>query len=215
MNAGTRIALALLLAWPLPARAQTFLERFSYEGLRLSGVGIELGGVISNRLTTAVSPALRVDYGYIAPHLRVLFGAAYFRGNFSDREISRFEQRIAGLVTDPNGGFVVNVGQITLTDVEADLSLQYVGRVTPGLAVYGGGGVGVHVRNGSGAAIDDTFVEDALDTITAGFTGSVGVEAAVTGPLWLTADVRGGLTSELRTASARGGVMLRWSGARR
>lgn len=204
-----RLAAAWLVLSTTPAAAQGFLEQFSYEGLRLSGVGLEIGVIASDRLTTGVSPALRVDYGMVAPRIRVLLGLGYSRGDFNADEIARFERQLRGVVNDPTGDFTIDVGRITLTDVEADLSLQYLADLDRGVKTYLGAGVAVHVRNGTGDAIDDTFVEDALDTIAAGFVLSLGAQFAVTSRMHLTADVRGGLTSELRTASARGGVMLR------
>jgi hypothetical protein len=189
--------------------AQGFLEQFSYEGLRLSGVGVELGVIASDRLTRELSPAVRVDYGMVAPNVRVLLGVAYSRGDFNAEEIAAFEAQLRRIVDDPTGDFTIAVGRVTLTDVQADLSLQYLFDAGARLTTYLGGGVAVHIRNGTGDAIDDTFVEDALDTIAAGLVASLGAQFALTRSLHLTADFRGGLTSELRTASARGGMMIR------
>ena len=171
---------------------------------------MELGGVLSDRLTSALSPAVRVDYGLIAPRVRVLLGLAYTRADYNSDEIQRFERQLRGVVDDPTGDFTINVGPITLTDVEADLTLQYLFATQRRVTAYVGAGAAIHVRDGSGDAIDDTFVEDALDTIAAGFALSFGIQVAVSQAMHLTGDVRGGLTSELRTVSARGGVMLRF-----
>lgn len=203
--------LACLAALPAALPAQGFLEQFSYEGLRLSGIGVEMGGVVSDRLTAEPSPALRVDYGVIAPRLRVLVGASYFRGEFNQEEVTRFAQRLAQVVEDPTGDFRINVGAITWSQVGLDGDLQYL---VPARRVrsYLGLGIGVHVRDGDGGAIAGTFVEDALDTIAAGLNLSAGVEVAVIPHLAATLDLRGGLTSELRLASARGGLMYRIPG---
>jgi hypothetical protein len=66
------------------------------------------------------------------------------------------------------------------------------------------------VRDGEGDAIEGTFVEDALDTIDAGLALSLGVEVGILRRLVLTAEVRGEAAGELRTAVARGGLMLRF-----
>ena len=168
-----------------------------------------MGGVVSDRLTGAASPALRVDYGMIAPRVRVLFGASYFKGNFDASEIARFAQRLRSLVSDPTNDFTINVGQISWSDLETDLDLQYLFPNGP-METYVGLGLGVHVRNGNGTAINGTFVEDALDTIVAGLNLSAGAMVPVTPALAFTADLRGSLTSELRSASARAGLMLRF-----
>ncbi len=202
------LTLALLCGAPAALSAQGFLDQFSYAGLRLAGVGVEMGGVVSDRLTSAPSPAVRVDYGMIAPHVRVLLGASYFKGNFNASEIAKFTQRLRALVSDPTNDFTINVGQISWSDLETDLDLQYLFPNGP-VETYMGLGLGVHLRNGTGTAINGTFVEDALDTIVAGLNLSAGLIVPVVPSLALTAELRGSLTSELRSASARAGLMLR------
>ena len=206
MRAGISLAVLLALV-PTPATAQGFLERFSYEGLGLSGIGVDFGGVVSDRLATDVTASLRIDYGLIAPNVRTLFGVSYFRSRFNDAEIASFEDRLEALVNDPSVS--ISIGEINWTNVTFDLDLQYVfgphRKVTP----YLGLGIGVHVRNASGAAIDDTFVEDALDTVAAGLNVSTGAEITVMRNVRFTVDLRGMLTSELLAATGRAGLMLR------
>lgn len=214
MHAGTRIVLALLLA-PTPLGAQGFLEQFSYEGLRFAGIGFDLGMVASDRLTSEPTGSLWVDYGFIAPNVRVALRGSYFRGRFSQSELDRFETRLRELVTDPTGDFTIDVGDVTWTDIGGTLDLQYLFNPGDRVRPYLGLGLGVHLRDGDGPAIRETFVEDALDTITAGAIGSMGLEVALTRGLLLTADVRGELTSELRTMSARGGLLLLFPGGAR
>lgn len=205
MSVGIRIAAFLLLV-PASAVGQGFFDQFSYEGLRFTGIGLDVGSVWSNSLTSEVGGGVRIDYGQFAPRVRLVFGALYFKGQFNDEKIAEFEDRLADLVPDP--GVTIDVGSVSLADVEVYIDLQYtpvqLGRVRP----FVGLGFGAHVRNGQGAAIDDTFVEDALDTVAAGVSASIGFDLAVLRQLSLTAEVRGGLTSELRTLSARGGLMF-------
>ncbi len=206
-----KLMLALLLV-PQVLSAQGFLDQFSYEGLRFSGVGFEIGPVGTDRVTTEVSGAVRVDYGFIAPRVRVLVGGSYFKGDLSDSEIEEFQTSLQRVVIDPTGDARVDVGQITWANFALDMDLQYVFPGSPRYMTYLGVGLGVHVRNGGGAAIDDTFVEDALDTIAAGANISFGVQVAIVDHLDVTADFRGGLTSELLLASARVGLMYRVQG---
>jgi hypothetical protein len=201
-----------LLSVPRVMSAQGFLDQFSYEGLRFSGIGFEIGPVASHRVTTEVSGAVRVDYGFIAPRVRVLLGGSYFKGDLADSEIEEFQTSLQGVVIDPTGDATVDVGQITWANLEFDMDLQYVFPGSPRYMTYLGVGLGVHVRNGGGTAIDDTFVEDALDTIAAGANISFGVQIAIVDHLDFTADFRGGLTSELLLASARAGLMYRVQG---
>ena len=67
----------------------------------------------------------------------------------------------------------------------------------------------MHLRNGAGPTIDDTFVEDALDTVGAGANVTLGVEVAVTNRFHVTSDARAGVTSELLLWSLGVGVQYR------
>jgi hypothetical protein len=78
-----------------------------------------------------------------------------------------------------------------------------------GVTAYLGTGVSIHVRNGSGSAINGTFVEDALDVITAGLNGTMGFEFNLASAWRFTVDGRGVLSSGLRTVSLRTGIMYR------
>jgi hypothetical protein len=205
---GTLVAVMLL---PAPAWAQQIFEQFSYEGLRLSGIGIEFGVIGSNRLTNELTGAVRVDYGFIAPNIRLLIGASYFKGDFSDDDIAEFESSLRGVVSDPTGDFSVDVGTITWADLEGTIDLQYVFPYTNRIVPYLGLGLGVHYRNASGAAIDGTFVEDALDTVAAAANFSAGTHIALVHPVYFTADFRAGLSTELRTLAGRAGLMFRFT----
>jgi hypothetical protein len=195
------------------AEAQTFLEQFSYDGLAFKGVGVEVGPVWSDRLTRELSLGFRVDYGNIAPRVRLLFGGSYFRGQLNESETAKFEQGIRRAISDPTGDVVVDVGQIVWTNIEVNMDMQYMIPAGASYLFYGGAGLGVHVRNGSGDVIDGSFVEDALDTIVAGATVSAGFEWAVLRHLSFTMDLRGVMTSELRLVSARTGMMVRFARA--
>lgn len=198
----------MLLLMSAPLQAQGFLEQFSYEGVRLAGIGLDAGGVISNSLTTEPIGGVRIDLGLFAPRVRVMLGASYFKGAFDADQIAAFETRLEELLVDC--ACTLDVGSVTMANVEVFADLQYllrsVGRVQPYVAL----GFGAHVRDGDGPAIDGTFVEDALDTVAAGVDAAVGVDIAILSRLAFLAEVRGGLTSELRTVSARGGLMLRF-----
>ncbi len=201
-----------LLLFPSLLNAQGFLEQFSYEGLGFSGIGIEVGAVASDRLTPEFSGALRIDYGRIAPRVRVLIGVSYFKGQFEDEEIASFEAALRGVVFDPTSDFRIDVGTISWSDIETSLDFQYMLESGHRVTSYFGLGFAVHLRNGSGTAIEDTFVEDALDTIEAGLAASLGTSIALIPQVHFTLDIRGGLTSELRTATARAGFMYRVRG---
>ena len=208
MRVGTSLVCLMLVAAP-SARAQGYLDQFSYEGLRLSGVGFDFGGVLSNSVTTEPIGGLRVDLGVIAPRLRVVVGGSYFKGDFKPDRIARFEQRLQEVLTDCACDSL-SIGTITQSNIEVFLALQYLFPSLGRIQAYAGAGFSAHIRDGDGAVITDTFVEDALDTVAAGVDGSVGVEVAIVPRLAVLAEVRGVLTSELQSLSVRGGLMIRF-----
>jgi hypothetical protein len=206
------MAVALLSISPtVRLSAQGLLEQFSYDNLRPTAIQLDIGPLGGNNITGTTTGGVRLDYGFIAPKVRVLLGLSYFRASFSADAQQRFERRLDSLVDDPTGDFTINLGRMTLSDVAGDLDLQYVMPRGRAVTVYLGVGVGVHLRNGSGAAINDTFVEDALDEVTAGLNGTLGAE--VGSRRWRFAvEGRGMVSSGLSTLSVRTGVAYRWAG---
>lgn len=206
------IACGLGLAVSGPAAGQRVLEEFSYDSLRLSGMQVDLGIVGSNDLETAAIGGLRIDWGYFAPRVRLLTGVSYTRSDIKAREILRFERRIRELVVDPSGDDSIRIGPVRLTSVILDVDLQYL--ITPSPAspviVFLGGGFAAHIRNASGDAIEDTFVEDALDTVEAGLNGMLGLEVPVGNQVRAVFEARASATMELAMVSARVGVMYRF-----
>ena len=194
--------------------AQGVLDQFSYDNLRLSGIQVDVGPLGASKLKGAIVGGVRLDYGRIAPRVRVLLGLSYFRSEFDNDASARFEQRIRALVNDPDSNFTVNVGRIFWSDLTGDLDLQYVFPQGRGVTTYVGAGASVHLRNGSGGAINGTFVEDALDEISAGFNATVGVEFHLSRGWRFTLDGRGVISSGLSTVSLRSGIMYRLGAAR-
>ena len=195
----------------LPARAQNLLEQFSYDQLRPSGVEVDVGFINSNDLEQTAVGGVRLDFGRFAPRVRVLFGLSYFKSDFDDAAIARFAASLDSVV-NPGTPDTIQLGEIAWADIVLDADLQYALSEGPRGAVFAGAGLSVHVRNGSGSAIDGTFVEDALDGVTAGLNGMVAGELTLRGPWRLTSELRGVVSSELSTFSARFGVMYRFTG---
>lgn len=202
---------ALLLAvWPSGhLSAQGVLSQFSYDNLRLSGIQLDAGLLGASDLTGATVWGLRVDYGRIAPRVRLMLGLSYFHSEFDQQARNRFQQRLRSIIIDPTRDDTINVGRITLSDVIGDVDFQFVFPQGNGITAYLGTGFSVHARKGSGTAINGTFVQDALDVITAGLNGTMGFEFNLSHGWRFTVDGRGVLSSGLRTVSLRTGIMYR------
>ena len=214
MRSSIRLALLLLAVGPSGRlAAQGVLNQFSYDNLRLSGIQLDAGLLGASDLTGATVGGLRVDYGRIAPKVRLLLGLSYFHSQFDQQAINRFERRLDSIV-NPSTPDSINLGRIALSDLIGDVDFQFVFPQGHGVTAYLGTGVSIHVRNGSGAAISGTFVEDALDVITAGLNGTMGFEFNLSHAWRFTVDGRGVLSSGLRTVSLRTGIMYRLRGSR-
>lgn len=213
MNASTRVIgwAALLVAAPGLLSAQAVLNQFSYENMRPSALQVDIGLLSASQLQGTAVGGVRLDYGFIAPKVRVLLGVSYFKAQLDRETRTRFEERIRNFVTDPSGDDVISVGRIFWSAVVFDLDLQYAIPQGRNVTTYVGFGVGVQMRNGSGPAIDDTFVEDALDQLAAAGNVSIGVETRLSGGLRATADVRGVVSTGLSTIGVRAGLMYRFA----
>lgn len=208
------LCVIMLLSGSPPVRlsAQSLLEQFSYDNLRPSALQLDVGPLGGTNIRGALVGGLRLDYGLIAPHIRVLLGLSYYKADFSSTAEARFAQRLDSVV-NPTRKDTINLGAITWSDVTGDVDLQYILPQSRTVTAYLGVGIGAHVRHGSGPAIDGTFVQDALNEITAGLNGTIGAEIGA--KRWrVTLDARGVLSSGVSTVSLRTGVMYRWGGLR-
>lgn len=208
------LAGGLAVASPAGLRAQGVLSEFTYDNLRLSGFQLDFGSITTKDLRGALIGGLRVDVGHLAPHVRVLLGLSYTRSRFTGRAVTRFNTTLLKLVNDPDGNATIDVGRVNLSDLIADLDVQYVVNENGPLSFAAGVGGGAHFRNGSGRAINGTFLEDALDGVAPALNGTLGVGVALT-PAWrLTGELRATLLSDYSAASARVGFMYRLPGVR-
>jgi hypothetical protein len=209
LRAHTSLLLLLLLLVPVPVAAQGILDQFSYEGLRVAGLGVDLGATFSNRLERRASASFRVDGGWIAPNIRPLLSVGFLRADYAADEIAQLETRLRSVVTDPTNDFTIDIGSITLTDFALDLDLQYLPLKSGVFLPYLGVGLGAHIRDAKGAAIQGTFIEDGLQAVVVGINGTTGFEITVLPLLRITFEARGVLASGLNDLSLRGGVMYR------
>jgi hypothetical protein len=205
---------ALQLGSPRGLASQGVLSQFTYDDLRPSGIQLDFGSVATKDLRGALIGGLRLDAGHLAPHVRVLLGVSYTRSRFTGQAVARFNRTLLKLVTDPDSNATIDVGRVRLSDLIADVDLQYVFNERGPLLVALGLGAGAHFRNGSGQAINGTFIEDALDGVAPALNGTVDVAVALT-PAWqLTGELRGTLLTDFSTGSARIGFTYRFPGVR-
>lgn len=208
LKIGTKLVCVLGLL-PGTLSGQSFWDEFSYDRLGFTGIGLEIGPVWSDRVTTEASGSLRIDWGLIAPSVRLVFSGNYFSGQVNESEIANLETQLRNVIDDPTGVATIDIGEITWRNLGVASEVQYIFPASRQLMFFAGVGLGVDFRNSSGPAIENTIVEDAFDTIVATGVLSVGSEFAVSREWFATAGLTGMISSELRTLALRGGVMYR------
>ena len=211
--AGQALCLVMLVLVARPGRLSAQFEQFSSENLRLKAVGFDVGALSGTNIRGTGIGALRFDVGMVSPRVRTLLGLSYFRADMSSEALHRFEDRLKSVVIDPSADDTIRLGPIVWSDLTADLDLQYLLHQAHAVLLYTGLGLSVHVRNGSGDAIRGTFVEDALDGITAGLNATLGAEFGA--KQWrVVVEGRGVLASGLSTAAISMGLRHRLKGKR-
>jgi hypothetical protein len=196
-------ALVVLVLTPSAGHAQSLFERLNLDRLRLTALGATAGPVRPSRAEHAQSFGVYADYGYITPAWRVIFSATYWGSHFRDEFVATFENRLREHIIDPSGDDTLELGRINVSDIALEVDLRYTPRPTAVLRPYIGGGLGGHMINAESPFINDTFVESALDNISAGFAAFAGVDSEPAGRISFGLQARMTLLSNLRYWSGR------------
>jgi len=180
--AGAALVSAIVLAGlPAPAAAQDLAD-LDYEHLEFRGIGFDAGYLFPTRVEETESYSIRLDLGYLGPGLRIVPSFTYWSSPFQASEVTTLEDRVASLVSRQTGSLPpsVDLGTIEWTDYSLGLDAHVVWAVPLNVLTFAGFGVSAHVLDGSGAAIEGTFIEDLLDSVSAGFNLHLGLEYPVT-----------------------------------
>jgi hypothetical protein len=171
---------ASLLA-PAGVLAQELAD-LDYEYLAFRGFGFEWGYLWPTRIERTGGIAMRIDMGYAGPGLRIVPNIGYWSSPLRQAEITELEDRIESLITAQSGA----------PSPPLDLgTIQWRGGASGGdshggwaslfdLLTFGGLGVAAHILDGDGDAIAGTFIDDLLDSVTAGFNLHFGAEYPLT-----------------------------------
>jgi len=172
----------LLLTWAAsagPAAAQDLAD-FDYENLSFRGLGLEWGYIWPTRVEPTYTVGARMDLGYLGPGLRIVPGITWWSSRMKRKEVRELETRVEELIArqaEPGAPPAsVDLGTIDWSDLVLSLDGHVVWSVPYGLLTFAGVGASAHLLNGAGEAVDDTFVEDLLDSVTAGANLHAGVE---------------------------------------
>lgn len=193
--------LALALSAPGALAAQDLAD-YDYENLQFRGIGPEVGAVWPSGVEPTVAFGLRADMGFVGPHVRIVPAVRYWSSRLRAEEVGDFAAQILTLCERQQAGQCPSfqLGEIDRSDLELSADAHYLFPTGYTIEPYLGGGVSLHLLNGRGEAIDDTFVEDLLDAISPGLDLVGGVNAPI-GSLQLFSEARAVLVSDVRYLS--------------
>lgn len=202
-------ALALLAASPPAVDAQTLAD-YDYENLRLTAIGLDYGYLVApSRVEPASAYSLSVDVGFLGPGVRLVPSATYWTSTLKSAELDRLAAKINELEPLRSRGVQLegaDLGTVDWSDVSLGLDAHIVWETALGVYTYLGAGAALHALNGEGTAIDDTFVEDLLDSVTAGASGLAGLEYSPVDGLRLYGEGRYTVLNDLHYPMARVGA---------
>ena len=198
---------ALALGAVAGAPAQSLAD-YDYEDLQFRGLGPEVGWVLPTQLEPTVSYGIHADLGFVGPNVRILPSLRYWSSTLRQAQLDRLSAQIVQLCEKQATECpALNLGEVERSDLELSTEAHYIFGRRPA-ALYVGGGLSLHLLNGRGELIDDTFVEDLLDTVAPGFNLLVGSYVPI-GKIRLFGEARAVLTSDIQYANLAMGAI--WS----
>lgn len=192
-----------------PAAAQGLAD-YDYDQLSFRGIGAWVGGNWPTRVEAATTLGARADFGYAGPGLRISPHVGYWSSTMKGSEVAELETRVAELLVQQDPPIVadVDLGSIDWSDLVIGLDAHFVWAVPYDFLTYAGAGFSGHLTNGSGRGIEDTFVEDLIDSFTVGVNVHGGVEYLATDRLRVFAEARYELQADLRYPELRTGFSI-------
>ena len=201
----------LMLAMPVTLVGQD-LDEFDYENLSFRGFMLEGGYLWANNAENTSGVAVRFDLGYLAPGFRLVPGVSYWSSELDRGEVVGLEARLNDLVVEQGGVGSLSLGTIERKDLAITLDGSFVWSVPFGLTSFAGAGVSAHFLDGSGPTIDDTFIEDLLDSVQAGVNVHVGLEYPLHERVRIYGSPKFELLDDLRYLEFRFGAHILWGG---
>jgi opacity protein-like surface antigen len=128
-----------------------------------------------------------------------------------ETELDRLAGQINRLPPLRDQGVVLraeDLGTITWSDLSVAVDVHMVWTTPVGLFTYVGAGAALHALNGHGDFIENTFVEDLLDSTSAGIAIMGGLEYQPAARLRLYGEARYTLVTDIRYPGLRLGASL-------
>ena len=199
---------------PNETRAQEVVD-YDYENLSFRGVAFDLGYLYADNVEDTRTLGVRFDLGFLGPGFRLMPGVTYWTSEMAQNEVNQFETRL-GTLTATQGGIVppggFDLGVIDRSDIVASVDGHYVWATPLNLFFSTGAGLSAHFLNGAGAAIDGTFVEDLLDSVSAGFNLHAGLEYPINDRVRIHGRSKIEVLGDLNYLEFGGGLTFIWGG---
>ena len=204
------VCAAVLLGAVRSGGAQSLAD-YDYENLAFRGVGIDYGYIWPTRVAATPSYGVRMDLGFLGPGVRVAPSVTYWSSHLRPAELDRMASRINQLPALRNSNVTLtaaDLGEIKWSDLSVAMDAHVLWTTPVGVFTYVGAGVALHLLNGQGSFIENTFVEDLLDSTSAGVAIMGGIEANVLPRLRAYGEARYTIVSDVRYPGLRLGASL-------
>jgi opacity protein-like surface antigen len=200
----------LLLCAPAHAGAQTLAD-YDYENLSFRGFGFDYGFIWPSKVRSAPTYTLRLDLGFLGPGVRIAPSISYWSSDMRATELDRLAEQINRLppLQEQNVQIsAADLGQVTWSDLSLAVDAHLIWTTPIRLLTYIGAGAALHALNGHGDFIENTFVEDLLDSTAAGVAFMAGLEFQPVPRLRFYGEARYNLVTDIRYPGLRVGVTL-------
>lgn len=202
--------LMLTLCAPATAGAQTLAD-YDYENLSFRGIGLDYGYIWPSKVESAPTYTIRLDLGFLGPGVRIAPSLTYWSSDMRSTELDRLASqinRLPGLQEQNVQVTAEDLGSITWSDLSLAVDAHLLWTTPVGVFTYVGAGAALHALNGHGDFIENTFVEDLLDSTSAGIAIMAGLEYQPLPRLRLYGEARYTLVTDIRYPGLRLGATL-------
>jgi hypothetical protein len=209
------VALALLLI-PVNAAAQNLAD-YDYENLAFRGVGLDYGYIWPTKVAATPIYSLRLDLGYLGPGVRIAPTISFWSSDFRRGELEQLATKLEQLPVLQEQGVDItadDLGTVHWSDISLGVDAHYLWTTPLQVLTFVGVNVGLHSLNGRGETIADTFIEDLLDSTSAGIALLGGAEYELAPRLRVYGELRYTLLSDVRYPGVRLGAALMLPSAR-
>jgi hypothetical protein len=200
----------LLLCAPAAAGAQTLAD-YDYENLSFRGFGFDYGFIWPTKVRSAPTYTVRLDLGFLGPGVRIAPSISYWSSDMRATELDRLADQINRLppLQDQNVQIIAaDLGEVTWSDLSLAVDAHFIWTTPIKVFTYIGAGAALHALNGHGDFIENTFVEDLLDSTSAGVAVMAGLEYQPVPRLRLYGEARYNLVTDIRYPGLRLGATL-------